>query len=132
MKETTGWSDSRASGVCFLARRTPYPRFAHVRDGDSVPFGPINNIKQTFEHPQVNQRLIKPQNGTDRIASQAVAREVTVEVEVSWTNFDMVVIDCKPDTAPSSREHQVSRTRGIIQWKKDASTKATSLAVGAH
>ena len=24
-----------------------------------VPFGPINNIKQTFEHPQVSFRLLQ-------------------------------------------------------------------------
>jgi crotonobetainyl-CoA:carnitine CoA-transferase CaiB-like acyl-CoA transferase len=38
--------------------------YGHELNDSSVPFGPINNIQQTFDHPQ------------------AVARGVVVEVEV--------------------------------------------------
>ncbi|KAI0288195.1 CAIB/BAIF family enzyme [Russula brevipes] len=44
--------------------REPLEHWLRLFDGLGVPFGPINNIHQTFKHPQ------------------AVAREVTVEVQV--------------------------------------------------
>jgi succinate---hydroxymethylglutarate CoA-transferase len=41
----------------------------------SIPFGPINNIQQTFEHPQ------------------AVARGTVVEVEVTVTTSSQQMLD---------------------------------------
>lgn len=57
---------------------------------DSVPFGPINNIKQTFEHPQ------------------AIARGVTVEIDVrphfcrlqQRSGFDYVFVLQHPRAGP--------------------------------
>lgn len=46
--------------ICFVAP------FADVRIG-RIPFGPINNIQQTFEHPQVSKGAPYKQRGAEGV-----------------------------------------------------------------
>ena len=83
----------------------------------SVPFGPINNIQQTFAHPQV------------------AARQMVTEVEASYDPpfYDKVEgLTCTRPVAPSSGEDQARVTGGDIQREEDARSKTTPLSVPAH
>lgn len=70
----------------------------------SVPFGPINNIEQTFEHPQ------------------AKARNLVVEVEVCSLGSDksaIIFYEYHFFIASSCWPHQNGWPSSFLQWKKD-------------
>lgn len=77
----------------------------------SIPFGPINNIGQTFAHPQ------------------AVARESTVEIDVRVLLVQRV---CSAGTlvriASSCRQDSYGCATGYLQRQKDASDATPTLA----
>jgi crotonobetainyl-CoA:carnitine CoA-transferase CaiB-like acyl-CoA transferase len=67
-----------------------------------VPFGPINNIQQTFKHPQ------------------AVARGVVVEVHVNITVRFYHIFSFLP-SAPARWKDQIAGSGGHLQREEDAS-----------
>ncbi|KAG9315578.1 CAIB BAIF family enzyme [Chiua virens] len=73
--------------------------------GVGIPFGPINNIGQTFAHPQ------------------AMARGSTVEID-GWTTFLRI--------ASPRRQSSNGRATGYLQWQKDASKTAAALVITTY
>ncbi len=79
----------------------------------SVPFGPINNIQQTFNHPQ------------------AVARGMVVEVEVKITVRSHYVFLALP-LASARRKNQAGSSGRHLQRGKDAGEQTPALAFSAY
>ncbi|KAJ3364474.1 hypothetical protein HDU91_002567 [Kappamyces sp. JEL0680] len=44
--------------LCKTLRTKPTRAWLQILDGVGIPFGPVNNIQQTFEHPQVVHRAM--------------------------------------------------------------------------
>jgi crotonobetainyl-CoA:carnitine CoA-transferase CaiB-like acyl-CoA transferase len=80
----------------------------------SVPFGPINNIQQTFNHPQ------------------AVARGVVVEVEVKITVRSSFRHFLSFALASARWKDQAGSSGGHLQWEKDASEQTPAMAFSAY
>lgn len=78
-----------------------------------VPFGPINNIQQTFSHPQV------------------IARDVIVEVQV-WITVRFHYIFSILCLASARWEDQIGRPRSYVQWEEDASEPTPAMAISAY
>ena len=79
----------------------------------SVPFGPINNIQQTFNHPQ------------------AVARDVVVEVEVKITvrfSFRLLILPL----ASARWKDQAGSSGCHLQREKDASEQTPAMAFSTY
>ena len=78
-----------------------------------MPFGPINNVQQTFNHPQ------------------AVARGVVVEVEVKITvRFSLRLLSFA--LASARRKDQAGSSGGHLQREKDAGEQAPAMAFSAY
>lgn len=76
----------------------------------SIPFGPINNISQTFAHPQ------------------AIARESTVEIDVRVSPVLQRACRVKLFLASPRRQSSYGCVTGYLQRQKDASEATTALA----
>jgi len=72
---------------------------SNIPTSGSVPFGPINNLQQTFDHPQ------------------AIARGVAVEVKVSAPQFRHLPVHLTfhgVQKARTRRDNQIGRAGCII------------------
>jgi len=85
----------------------------HIEGLLSVPFGPINNIEQTFKHPQ------------------AVARGVIAEVQVVIT-IHFLLQPLSLHLAPARWKDQACGSRSHIQREEDASEQAPTVAFPAY
>lgn len=97
-----------------------------------VPFGPINNIKQTFEHPQVSLcSAYFLWQGLGCHAGSSTSSDGRSRCK-SPNCCTIMVFTYTCRAASPSWQNKVSRTSGDIQWEEDGGSYATTLALGTY